>query len=208
MRKKYQLPTVAQLDQITIDLPRLQAECDKFTSKFTDVISANPALCMNHKELVKNVYNNFEQINLTELNGELMEYTDDIKERIRRKEERLYNKETEDYKTSYFKEIVNQFKSPAMRIRITKLAAGKKIPYHIDYDPSYATRIIVPIYTTTNVENWFVVKNKEVNHHLESGKAYFLNTGFKHAVYNKGAEPRIAMMFSLDGQDDLENISN
>ena len=208
LRKKYQLPTVAQLTHINIDLPRLQVECDKFASKFTDVISANPALCMNHAELVKNVYDNFEQINLTELNGELMEYTDNIKERIRRKEETLYNKETEDYKTSYFKEIIGQFKASAMRIRITKLAAGKTIPYHIDYDPSYATRIIIPIYTTSDVENWFIVKNEEVNHHLEAGKAYFLNTGFKHAVYNKGTEPRIALMFSLDGQDDLENISN
>ena len=85
LRKKYQLPTIAQLTHINIDLPRLQAECDKFASKFTDVISANPALCMNHAELVKNVYDNFEQINLTELNGELMEYTDNIKERIRRR---------------------------------------------------------------------------------------------------------------------------
>lgn len=208
LRKKYQLPIIAELTHINIDLLRLQTECDKFAYKFTNVVSANPTLCMNHAELVSNVYETFEQVNLTNITGQPMEYTDNIKERIRRKEETMYNEETTDYKNSYFKEIVDQFTAPAMRIRITKLAAGKHIPYHIDYDPSYATRIIVPIYTTSDVENRFVIKNKEVIHYLEAGKAYFLNTGFKHAVYNKSNTPRIALMFSLDGQHDLENISN
>lgn len=208
LRKKYQLPTVAQLPQIEIDLTRLQSECDKVASQFVDVITANPALCMNHEELVKNVYDNFEQINLTELDGEMMEHTDDIKERIRRREETLYNKPTKLYEGSYFQEIVNQFKSPAMRVRITKLEAGKQIPWHIDYDPSYATRIIIPIYTNTMVENWFKVKGVETNVHLEAGKAYFLNTGFSHAVFNNSYMSRIALMFSLDGQDDLETITN
>ena len=208
MRKKYQLPTVAHLDQIEIDLARLQTECDKVASQFVDVITANPALCMNHEELVKNVYDNFEQINLTELAGEMMDHTNDIKERIRRREETLYNKPTKLYEGSYFQEIVNQFKAPAMRVRITKLEAGKQIPWHIDYDPSYATRIIIPIYTNTMVENWFNVKGVEINHHLEAGKAYFLNTGFSHAVFNNSKMSRIALMFSLDGQDDLEAITN
>jgi hypothetical protein len=95
-----------------------------------------------------------------------------------------------------------------MRVRITKLEAGKQIPWHIDYDPSYATRIIIPIYTNTMVENWFKVKGVETNVHLEAGKAYFLNTGFSHAVFNNSYMSRIALMFSLDGQDDLETIAH
>lgn len=206
MKRKHHLPLIAKFN-VNIDLNRLQQECNNFATKFTDVISANPNLCMNHEELVKSVYNNFQQINLTEHNGELMEFTPSIKERIKRKEEALFNKPTEDYLNSYFKEIVDQFKSPAMRVRITKLAPGKEIPYHVDYDPTYAVRVIVPIFTNKGVKNFFKIKDEVKEYHLEAGQAYFLNTGFSHAVENQSDEPRIALMFSLDGQEDLENIT-
>ena len=75
LRKKYQLPTIAELPQIKIDLLELQYECNKFSSKYVDVKTANPELCMNHKKLVSDVYDNFEQITLTKLNGNPMPYT-------------------------------------------------------------------------------------------------------------------------------------
>jgi len=206
MRRKYQLPAYESLDQIKIDLPKLQKACDEISNKFIDVMTANPALCENHAELVKNVYDNFEQINLTELDGPPLEFTDNIKERIRRKEEALYKKPTEDFIDSYFQEITDQFLAPVMRVRITKLAPQTEIPMHIDYDPTYAVRIIVPIYTNFEVKNAFKVRNHLFDTHLEAGKAYFLNTGFAHAVYNNSDKPRIALMFSLDGQDDLAAI--
>jgi hypothetical protein len=158
---------------------------------------------MNHSALVKSVYDNFEQINLTEMQGEALEHTTDVKARIRRREETLYNKPTHLYTGSYFEEIVHMFNAPAMRVRITKLAPGKVIPLHIDYDPTYAVRIIVPIYTTGEVVNQFKRKGELEEHYLEAGNAYFLNTGFAHAVYNNSVLPRIALMFSLDGQEDL-----
>ena len=206
MKRKHHLPLIAKFN-VNIDLDRLQQECNNFATKFIDVISANANLCKNHEELVKSVYNNFQQINLTEHNGELMEFTPSIKERIKRKEEALFNKPTEDYLNSYFKEIVDQFKSPAMRVRITKLSPGKEIPYHVDYDPTYAVRVIVPIFTNKGVKNIFKIKDEIKEYHLEAGQAYFLNTGFLHAVENQSDEPRIALMFSLDGQEDLENIT-
>ena len=43
-------------------------------------------------------------------------------------------------------------------------------------------------------------------YHLEAGNAYFLNIGYAHAVYNHSDKPRIALMFSLDGTQDLESI--
>jgi quercetin dioxygenase-like cupin family protein len=205
MKRKHHLPLIAEFN-VNIDLEKLQEECNRFASKFIDVMTANPSLCMNHEELVKSVYDNFQQINLTEHNGELMEYTADVKERIRRKEEAMFNKPTEDYLNSYFKEIVDQFKAPAMRVRITKLAPGKEIPYHIDYDPTYAVRVIVPIYTNDEVKNFFKRKDTVEEYNLAAGKAYFLNTGFSHAVHNQSDKPRIALMFSLNGQEDLENI--
>jgi quercetin dioxygenase-like cupin family protein len=205
MRRKHNLPSIARFD-IDIDIAKLQQSCDALANKFVDVMTANPNLCMNHEELIKNVYDVFEQINLTESNGELMEFTSDIKERIRRKEERLFNVPTAEYTGSYFEHIVNQFKSPAMRVRITKLAPGKQIPYHVDYDPTYAVRVIVPIYTNKDVKNLFKRQDNVEEYYLEAGNAYFLNTGFSHSVENNSNEPRIALMFSLDGQDDLDNI--
>ena len=173
--------------------------------KFVDVRSANPMLCDNHMELVKQVYDNFEQINLT-TPSEILPYTASIKERLKRKEEHLYNIPTEDYTGSYFEEIITQLEAPASRIRITKLAPGKTIPFHVDYDISYAVRCIVPIYGDRSVINLFRRGDKLEAYNLEKGNAYFLNIGYPHAVINMSEKPRIALMFSLDGTQDLERL--
>ncbi len=201
---KHQLPTVADFN-LQIDLKKLQKEADKLVKKFIDVRSANPSLCDNHMELVNDVYNNFEQINLTEP-SQLLPYTASIKERLRRKEEHLYNVPTLDYKKSYFQEIIQQLKAPASRVRITKLAAGKKIPFHVDYDVNYAVRCICPIYSDVNVKNQWKREGQIEEYVLEPGRAYFLNIGYPHAVLNNSDSPRIALMFSLNGQEDLEQF--
>jgi flagellar biosynthesis/type III secretory pathway chaperone len=204
MLKKHNLPTIADF-KLDIDLKKLQSECDKISEKFTDVRSANPMLCDNHMELVKQVYDNFQQINLT-APSEILPYTANIKERLRRKEEHLYNVPTEEYKNSYFEEIISQLKSPAIRVRITKLEAGKTIPFHVDYDVSYAVRCICPIYSDSNVINLFKRNGKIETYTLEQGKAYFLNIAYPHAVVNLSNKPRIALMFSLENQSDLEDL--
>lgn len=205
MKKKHQLPTIANLD-LNIDLTRLRESCDRLAEKFIDVRSANPSLCDNHMELVSQVYDNFEQINLTQP-SEILPYTDSIKERLRRKEEHLYNVPTPEYQDSYFQEIVSQLKAPASRIRITKLAPGKIIPFHVDYDVSYAVRCICPIYGGSNVVNLFKREGTLEAYNLEDGNAYFLNIAYPHAVVNMSDRPRIALMFSLDGQDDLDGLA-
>lgn len=200
--RKQNLPTVRNFN-LNIDLGKLQKTTDTLAEKFVDVRTANPMLCMNHEELVGQVYDNFEQINLT-TPSEILPHTASIKERLRRKEEHLYNIPTEDYSGSYFEEIVTQLKAPASRIRITKLAPGKAIPFHVDYDVSYAVRCICPIYGDRNVVNVFRRDGKLEAYNLENGQAYFLNIGYPHAVMNMSNKPRIALMFSLDGTDDLE----
>jgi hypothetical protein len=201
---KHNLPTIAKLP-LEIELDKLQKACDDLASKFVDVRTANPMLCMNHEDLVKDVYDNFEQINLT-TPSEILPHTASIKERLKRKEEHLYNVPTEDYTGSYFEQVVTQCKAPASRIRITKLAAGKNIPFHVDYDVSYAVRCIIPIYGDKQVINLFKRDNQLEAYTLEPGNAYFLNIGYPHAVVNMSNNPRIALMFSLDGTDDLENV--
>jgi len=203
MNKK-SLPTIADLG-LDVNLDKLRAETDKLAEKFVDVRTANPMLCMNHEELVKDVYDNFEQINLT-TPSEILPHTASIKERLRRREEHLYNVPTEDYPGSYFEEIVTQCKAPASRIRITKLAPGKMIPWHVDYDVNYAVRCIVPVYGGSNVVNLFKRDGKLEAYNLTDGTANFLNIGYAHAVVNMSDKPRIALMFSLDGTDDISGL--
>ena len=204
--KKQNLPTIKNLD-LDIDLEKLRQATDNLAESFVDVKSANPGLCMNHEDLVKNVYDNFEQINLT-TPSEVLPHTASIKERLRRREEHLYNVPTDEYKNSYFEKIVKQCKAPASRVRITKLAAGKIIPFHVDYDVTYAVRCIVPVYGGKNVVNLFKRDGKLEAYNLNDGTANFLNIGYPHAVVNMSDKPRIALMFSLDGTDDIQRFSN
>jgi len=202
--KKHNLPTMANFN-LDIDLNKLREECDKLAEKFVDVRTANPMLCDNHMELVASVYDNFEQINLT-TPSEILPYEASIKERIRRREEHLYNIPTPEYTGSYFEEIITQLKAPASRVRITKLAPGKNIPFHVDYDVNYAVRCICPIYGDTNVINLWRRDGETEAYNLQNGNAYFLNIGYPHAVVNMSDKPRIALMFSLDGTEDLEGL--
>jgi len=203
MHKKT-LPSIHNF-KLDINLKKLQQATDTLAEKFVDVRTANPMLCMNHEDLVKDVYDNFEQINLT-TPSEILPHTASIKERLRRREEHLYNVPTKDYLSSYFEQVVTQLKSPASRIRITKLAPGKNIPFHVDYDVSYAVRCIVPIYGDKQVINLFKREGRLEAYNLENGNAYFLNIGYPHAVVNMSSKPRIALMFSLDGTDDLDGL--
>ena len=202
--KKHQLPTIYNFG-LDIDINKLQQECDKLAEKFVDVRTANPMLCDNHMTLVEQVYDNFEQINLT-TPSEILPYETSIKERLRRKEEHLYNVPTPECTGSYFEEIVTQLKARASRVRITKLAPGKTIPFHVDYDVSYAVRCICPIYSDRNVINLWRRDDKVEAHVLEPGNAYFLNIAYPHAVINMSDRPRIALMFSLDGHEDIKDI--
>jgi quercetin dioxygenase-like cupin family protein len=202
--KKQDLPSIANLN-LDIDLARLREATDTLAQKFVDVRTANPMLCDNHMELVADVYDNFEQINLTEP-SEILPYEPSIKKRLRRREEHLYNQPTQDYTDSVFQKIVTQLKAPASRVRITKLAPGKTIPFHVDYDVSYAVRCIVPVYGGKNVINLFKRDGKLEAYNLEDGTANFLNIGYPHAVVNMSDQPRIALMFSLDGTDDLTTL--
>ena len=67
-RTKYKLPTHGELKHINIDLDKLQAATDKLSYLTMLMLkTANKMLCDNHMALSKSVYDNFEQINLTEL---------------------------------------------------------------------------------------------------------------------------------------------
>ena len=221
IKLKYKLPNYIKLPH-KFDIEKLDKNLEKVIDHFQGVMEANKYLCANNHKLVASVYDHFEQINLTVFNGDIsndalvtLEACESVykansaRARLRRDnvapelDERNYNLPTELYTGSYFEEVVNSFKSPAIRVRLTKLKPGKELNPHIDYDPSYAVRIIIPIRTNPGVINKFWRKAEYEELKLDSGCPYFLNTGVLHSVQNSGTEDRIALMFSLDGTEDI-----
>lgn len=112
------------------------------------------------------------------------------------------------YENSYIKEAIeSQFKAKPIRVRLTRLKPGTNLTPHIDYGPEYAIRVIVPIQGTDNVKNLFWVRNNLEEYKMEAdGSAYFLNIGHRHSVIHEGTEDRICLMFSLAGQDDIQDL--
>jgi len=113
------------------------------------------------------------------------------------------------YQNSYIKEAIeSQFEATPIRVRLSRITAGKFLTPHIDYCPSYAVRVIVPIQGTTNVINKVWRRGVEESYEMPAdGRAYFLNTGFKHSVEHGGSEDRIALMFSLPDQRDIQELN-
>lgn len=235
IRKKYQLPTVWKFEDKKFDIKKLQEEVLTLEGKYLTVMEANKALCSNNHELVMSVYEHFLQVNLTEFDptqaaptveqcevmgetagtGAHMSKTEKYKLKAHRGatldpalDEHNYNIPTEHYPaTSYFREVIESFKAKAIRARIARIEPGKTLTPHIDYDPTYAVRVVIPIFANEGVINQFWRKNKQESYHLKAdGSAYFLNIGLKHTVVNTSNKPRISLMFSLKTQDDLQGI--
>jgi len=235
VRKKYQLPTMWKFQNKKFDIKRLQTEALELANDYGNVMDTNKALCSNNHELVMSVYKHFKQINLTEFDPqgeaptvescEVMGKTagtgDESISKIakyrlkaRRGEsldpalnEHNYNTPTEKYKGTYFQEVVESFNADAIRVRLVRLDPGKTLTPHIDYDPTYAVRVIIPIFAEDEATNYFWRKSKQEAYHLKAdGSAYFLNIGFTHTVVNSGNTPRISLMFSLKDQSDLQEI--
>jgi len=122
-------------------------------------------------------------------------------------QEHLYTQPTAQYRNTYFHEVVTQFQSPAVRVRLVRHHPGTHIRPHTDFDPTYAVRVIVPIFADTQVINHFWRNTHQESYHLPAdGSAYFLNIRWRHAVTIAGPTPRIVLMFSLQDQQALAEI--
>ena len=234
-RKKYQLPLVQKIPGKSFDLALLNLELQKLQNEWTDLYRANHGLCAAHPQLAENNYKHFDQINLTTFNnapvessldearaqcqalseatraqfGTLSEY----RAKTRRKQdinpaldEHRWHIPLPIYEGSIFqKEIQRNFSTQPIRVRLVRLRAGKTLTPHIDYCPTYAVRVIVPLATHENVKNLFWKKSQRYEFHLPAdGGAYFLNVGFTHSVENRSPKDRYSLMFSLPNQDDIQ----
>lgn len=233
---KYKLPRFSELKQIQVDSKKLLDFYESAKNQFSDVMTSNQALCGIHHQLTEKVYENFEQISLTKISEDLKDQAtaamnhscenieseitgvDSVSksQRIRTRKalatsnsllnEHNYSVPTELMKSSYVQDIVSQFKGRVTRVRLVRLKSNSTVPPHIDYDPTYAVRVIIPIIADEKCVNMFWSKNEMVSTCFKPGRAYFLNTGIRHAVVNFSEIDRVTLMLSIDGQQDVIHL--
>lgn len=123
-------------------------------------------------------------------------------------DERNYTRR-KDICKDYWNTVLDTFKSPVTRTRFAFLAANHKIKPHIDYNTTYSIRVHIPI--ITNPDSYLCAYNYDgtiVKQHCPAdGGVWFVNTGMKHWAENNGSNPRIHLIISLNGQDDLQHTS-
>jgi hypothetical protein len=231
---KHRLPAFSVLEHLSPSVETLRGlqNCVQLLNdQFVSVFEINKSLCSIHHGLASKVYDNFFQIALTdsvassapnsptcEEESEKMKSRSATESLRLRKEistsenspfnERSYTKKTEIYRQyqSLFDQVTAAAKGRPTRIRLVRLAAGTTVPPHIDYDPSYAVRIIIPIFSDPECLNLFWIKNQVQSVFLEPGKAYFLNTGYKHAVVNLSDKDRYTFMVTIEGSEDIDHL--
>ena len=99
----------------------------------------------------------------------------------------------------YFKEILDAFKCPQGRIRITRLNSGTVIGLHRDIDDEVANlafnqvRLHIPIMTNDDV--YFCVGGTIIR--MAPGHLYYVNFSKKHYVNNGGETPRYHLVLDL-----------
>jgi hypothetical protein len=231
MKLKHKLPTYSVIDHLCIDdtlLKELTNCVAELNAEFKSVLEVNKGLCGVHHELAKSVYDNFFQIALTdsivENNSISLDECEIVHNTLnangyRHKQilvkddnsvlnEATYIKKNDTYNkyAHIFDKIISKFKGTPTRIRLVKLEAGSNITPHIDYDPSYAVRIIIPVIADIDCVNIFWVKNNVESVTFKPGSAYFLNTGYKHAVMNFSKHDRYTFMISVDGTEDINHL--
>lgn len=232
---KHLLPTHSIVEHLQLEpslLAELQTCVCELETEFKSALEVNKKLCGVHYDLTNEVYKNFFQISLTDSELPNEEVTIDDLEMIDKEfhkegkikgmrqkkmlstdENSIHNEATFVHKTETYKryaplfdKVLSKFKGTPTRIRLVKLGAGHSITPHIDYDPSYAVRIIIPVFAEPECVNLFWVKNNIESVLFTPGNAYFLNTGYKHAVTNFSKHDRYTFMISIKGTEDINHL--
>lgn len=235
MKLKHRLPSHSVIDHLSLTPVQLESLINcvhELESEFKSVLEVNKELCGIHHDLASRVYDNFFQISLTDSTVENKSTTieecevvdEDIHSRglIKSYRKRIelttdssspMNESTYTAKTKIydnyaeiFDSIFSKIKGKSTRARLVKLSSGSNVTPHIDYDPSYAVRIIIPIIADNECLNVFWVKNNIETIAFTPGKAYFLNTGYKHAVMNFSKHDRYTLLISINGTQDIDHL--
>jgi hypothetical protein len=235
MKLKHRLPSHSVVDHLSLTSDQLTSlvQCvNELESEFKSVLEINKELCGIHHDLASRVYDNFFQISLTDSTVEnkstTLEECEIVDEDIHNRgliksyrkrielttdsaspmNESTYTAKTKIYDrySEIFDSIFSKIKGKSTRARLVKLSSGSNVTPHIDYDPSYAVRIIIPIIADNECLNVFWVKNNIETVAFMPGKAYFLNTGYKHAVMNFSKHDRYTLLISINGTQDIDHL--
>lgn len=121
-------------------------------------------------------------------------------------DERNYDKPG-PYINGYMKEFLDSFKSPVTRVRLAWADTGYQCATHIDTSTEFSVRFHVPIITNEQAFLGFTVKGETTEKHLPAdGGVWFFNHGFPHYLVNRGTMPRLHLLVSVNGQNDLDAI--
>lgn len=232
---KHLLPAYSILDHLKLEpevLHDLQTCVRDLELEFKSVVEVNRKLGSVHYDLANEVYNNFLQIGLTDSKISTEEVSiseietisknfnkdgkikgmrqkklaSEDKNSIHNEANFIYKTEVYNRYAHLFDKVLTKIKGTPTRIRLVKLAAGNSVTPHIDYDPSYAVRIIIPLLAEPECVNLFWVKNEVKAMTFTPGNAYFLNTGYKHAVINYSKHDRYTFMISVNGTSDIDHL--
>ena len=235
MKLNHRLPSYSTIDHLSLSQTQLESliTCvHELESEFKSVLEINKELCGIHHDLASKVYENFFQISLTDSTAENKSITmeecemvdetlhnNSIVKNYRKRIELTTNNDSPMNESTYtaktkiynkyaeiFDSIFSKIKGKSTRARLVKLSSGSNVTPHIDYDPSYAVRIIIPIIADNECLNVFWVKNNIETVAFIPGKAYFLNTGYKHAVMNFSKNDRYTLLISINGTEDINHL--
>lgn len=215
--RKHAYPVISELP-IKPDMLLLKGFLEQHQDKWQDNYTAHEGICVNNGKVADATYNHLTHYHLTGPDFSAGEApTTDLFDNYSPKN-KILKDEIHPYMNEYNwatpkpfyegtqlqKHLTSLFKAPIIRLRMSRMIPGAVVPPHIDYNTTYAVRFIIPISGNTGVVNRFWCKGEEFDFEMQEGKAYFLNVGYKHAVYHNGNDVRYYLLGTLGGQEDIE----
>tara|TARA_R110000787_G_scaffold179702_2_gene291687 strand:- start:72209 stop:72886 length:678 start_codon:yes stop_codon:yes gene_type:complete len=221
IHKKYEYPAIAELPK-QFDIPLIKSYLADNMHRWQNNYNAHEGLCTNNGMVADTSLNFIEHFHLTGTDvvvgnapktSEADTFT--VKDKIKKTNIHPYMNEYNwstplpHYEGTAIQEhLEGMFDAPIVRLRMSRMKPGGEVKPHIDYNTTYAVRFIIPLSGNAGVTNRFWYKGDECDFEMEEGKAYFLNVGYKHAVYHNGDEMRYYLLGTLGGQQDIECIRN
>ena len=213
--KKHRFPPFAELP-VKPDVSLISDFMYENYDKWEDNITAHKGLAVASNNIANETYKCVEHFHLTvpkqedeiELEADDFSLRDKLKKNVSHTmNEHNWNHPASFYAGSELESHLNSlFKANIIRARFSRMKPGGVVPPHIDYNTTYAVRWIMPINGNEGVENKFWYKGEERTLHMENGKMYFLNIGYRHAVFHNGSKIRHYLMGSLASQEDILHL--
>lgn len=213
--KKHRFPPFAELP-VKPDVSLISDFMYENYDKWEDNITAHKGLAVASNNIANETYKCVEHFHLTvpkqEDENDLEASNFTLRDKLKKNVSHTMNEHNWNHPASFYagseleSHLNGLFKADIIRARFSRMKPGGVVPPHIDYNTTYAVRWIMPINGNEGVENKFWYKGKEHTLHMENGKMYFLNIGYRHAVFHNGAEIRHYLMGSLASQEDILHL--